>query len=497
MAMANTEPAFNPPLIGFKRPVEYAVVTHVEGIGIFYCQPDDGDSLEEFVKLTKKVKHLERSKLSKPPMLNKIYGGLFAEDKEYYRCLVVEKVTENKFEVVFIDFGNSSVMDKEDMFELPEQLENLSSKLHKCLIDEVPRDSEKDVLYPFDRKMINKLRDQLTNEYVSVVNREGKISVFHNEVNIGELYKREKLAFNTRKFETSVKPLCFTPEKKSSEYPVYRLIRDLRCDLWEEREEANTLREDAVEVLSTAKRVQRLSEDICALNKNLNPEVSVCLESILQCIKTIKEVETFPGLDGFEQDRSSLAQTLKSKLLSNLQLYRAKELPKKMRELQMYEGAFEAFDHSALNGITSLQLLELEISPESLLQVINEFEMYLQIFDVEASDRGVKSTKAMLALAKQYQFDDILATVTLDKIPEFIKIRGNVPTNGCGLKFTTTEVLKELVASEIEGLKFKDGVELKGLLMAVMKELFPKLNSILKTFMQAYGKMEKMWKDIN
>ncbi|XP_031445972.1 serine/threonine-protein kinase 31 isoform X1 [Phasianus colchicus] len=54
---------------------------------------------------------------------NKIYGGCFSEDRCWYRCMVQRMINSEKCQVLYIDYGNSEVINRSEIVEIPENLQ--------------------------------------------------------------------------------------------------------------------------------------------------------------------------------------------------------------------------------------------------------------------------------------------------------------------------------------------------------------------------------------
>ncbi|XP_006832273.1 PREDICTED: serine/threonine-protein kinase 31 isoform X2 [Chrysochloris asiatica] len=53
----------------------------------------------------------------------KIYGGLFSEDKCWYRCRILKVITDGKCLVRYIDYGNTEILNRSDIVEIPLELQ--------------------------------------------------------------------------------------------------------------------------------------------------------------------------------------------------------------------------------------------------------------------------------------------------------------------------------------------------------------------------------------
>ncbi|XP_009871650.1 PREDICTED: serine/threonine-protein kinase 31 [Apaloderma vittatum] len=54
---------------------------------------------------------------------SKIYGGCFSEDKCWYRCMIQQVINNEKCQVLYIDYGNSEVLNRSDIVEIPPDLQ--------------------------------------------------------------------------------------------------------------------------------------------------------------------------------------------------------------------------------------------------------------------------------------------------------------------------------------------------------------------------------------
>uniref|UniRef100_A0A8C4UTX2 Tudor domain-containing protein n=1 Tax=Falco tinnunculus TaxID=100819 RepID=A0A8C4UTX2_FALTI len=52
-----------------------------------------------------------------------IYGGCFSEDGCWHRCMVQQVIENEKCQVLHIDYGNSEVLNRSDIVEIPSNLQ--------------------------------------------------------------------------------------------------------------------------------------------------------------------------------------------------------------------------------------------------------------------------------------------------------------------------------------------------------------------------------------
>ncbi|XP_009324033.1 PREDICTED: serine/threonine-protein kinase 31 [Pygoscelis adeliae] len=57
------------------------------------------------------------------PDFSKIYGGCFSEDRCWYRCMVQQVINNEKCQVLYIDYGNSEILNRSDIVEIPPNLQ--------------------------------------------------------------------------------------------------------------------------------------------------------------------------------------------------------------------------------------------------------------------------------------------------------------------------------------------------------------------------------------
>uniref|UniRef100_A0A452F6X1 Serine/threonine kinase 31 n=2 Tax=Capra hircus TaxID=9925 RepID=A0A452F6X1_CAPHI len=103
--------------------VEDVVGSHVEDAVTFWAQSINrnkdimkiGCSLSEVCPLANSVfGNLDPKK---------IYGGLFSEDKCWYRCQVLKVINDEKCLVRYIDYGNTEILNRSDIVEIPLDLQ--------------------------------------------------------------------------------------------------------------------------------------------------------------------------------------------------------------------------------------------------------------------------------------------------------------------------------------------------------------------------------------
>ncbi|KAM5271395.1 serine/threonine-protein kinase 31 [Ctenodactylus gundi] len=123
--------------------VEDVVGSHVEDAVTFWAQ--DVSRNKEIMKIICSLSQV-------CPLANsvfgnldpkKIYGGLFSEDKCWYRCKVLKIVSGEKCLVRYIDYGNTEILNRSDIVEIPVEMQFSSiAKKYKLWGLQIPSGQE-------------------------------------------------------------------------------------------------------------------------------------------------------------------------------------------------------------------------------------------------------------------------------------------------------------------------------------------------------------------
>lgn len=91
---------------------EPVFITHVESPVRFWAQAVEAETAHVIEKMTSDLQIYCRNKplLQSTPHIGKIYGGVYLEDQQWYRCRVKELIEDDKVKVHFVDFGNTEVI---------------------------------------------------------------------------------------------------------------------------------------------------------------------------------------------------------------------------------------------------------------------------------------------------------------------------------------------------------------------------------------------------
>ncbi|XP_047551894.1 serine/threonine-protein kinase 31 isoform X3 [Lutra lutra] len=103
--------------------VEDVVGSHVEDAVTFWAQSinRNNDIVKIGCSLSEVCPHANSVFGNLDP--KKIYGGLFSEDKCWYRCKVLKIINDEKCLVRYIDYGNTEILNRSDIVEIPLDLQ--------------------------------------------------------------------------------------------------------------------------------------------------------------------------------------------------------------------------------------------------------------------------------------------------------------------------------------------------------------------------------------
>ncbi|CAO2603766.1 Serine/threonine-protein kinase 31 [Lemmus lemmus] len=103
--------------------VEDVVGSHVEDAVTFWAQniSKNKDIMKIGCSLSEVCPHASSVFGKLDP--KKIYGGLFSEDNCWYRCKVIKPISDDKCLVRYIDYGNTEILNRSDIVEIPLELQ--------------------------------------------------------------------------------------------------------------------------------------------------------------------------------------------------------------------------------------------------------------------------------------------------------------------------------------------------------------------------------------
>ncbi|XP_030057786.1 serine/threonine-protein kinase 31 isoform X3 [Microcaecilia unicolor] len=102
---------------------EDVFVSHIEDGVTFWAQNIEKNS--EIAEITSELARIcpTMNQVFGNPDLCKIYGGLFSEDRCWYRCKLQQVISDEMCMVTYIDYGNSENLNRSNIVELPESLQ--------------------------------------------------------------------------------------------------------------------------------------------------------------------------------------------------------------------------------------------------------------------------------------------------------------------------------------------------------------------------------------
>ncbi|XP_053117856.1 serine/threonine-protein kinase 31 isoform X2 [Hemicordylus capensis] len=137
--------------------VESVIGCHVEDAVTFWAQNTNRQN--DILKTSCTLAEIcpQASPVFGNPDLTKIYGGCFSEDKCWYRCKVLQVISGEKCQVLYIDYGNSEILNQSEIVEIPANLQFPSvANKYKLWGLQIPVNQD---LNQFDqgRKLLNSL----------------------------------------------------------------------------------------------------------------------------------------------------------------------------------------------------------------------------------------------------------------------------------------------------------------------------------------------------
>ncbi|XP_069814882.1 serine/threonine-protein kinase 31 isoform X2 [Dendropsophus ebraccatus] len=178
--------------------VENVYVSHVEDAVTFW-----GQSIERIHDLSDIGKSLAtfcptRNTVFGALDLDKVYGGMFSADKCWYRCKVQHVVSDQQCSVTYIDYGNSEVLDKSSIVELPEELQSppIARKYRLWGLKlQTASDIEQGIKF-----LAQLVGDKTISVQQKVIYKDGTavVQVTHNNLDIGEEVTKKGFAVRCR-----------------------------------------------------------------------------------------------------------------------------------------------------------------------------------------------------------------------------------------------------------------------------------------------------------
>ncbi|XP_044151474.1 serine/threonine-protein kinase 31 [Bufo gargarizans] len=132
------------------------------------------------------------------PDLDKVYGGLFSADKCWYRCKLLHVVSDEQCAVCYIDYGNSEVLARSSIVELPEELQSPPiAQKHRLWGLQLQSASDVEQGLKFLSQLIS---DKQVSVQQKAVYKDGTVvvQVSHNDLDIGEEVAKKGFAVRSR-----------------------------------------------------------------------------------------------------------------------------------------------------------------------------------------------------------------------------------------------------------------------------------------------------------
>ncbi|XP_048117883.1 serine/threonine-protein kinase 31-like [Alosa alosa] len=104
--------------------MELVGVTHVGDAITFWGQNVDDENAVDAIVRALCGKCDSAPKVQGPTSTQKIYAARYSEDQFWYRCRVQQQQTEDKFQVFYVDYGNSEEVERSVLVELPDELQS-------------------------------------------------------------------------------------------------------------------------------------------------------------------------------------------------------------------------------------------------------------------------------------------------------------------------------------------------------------------------------------
>ncbi|XP_068724825.1 serine/threonine-protein kinase 31-like isoform X1 [Montipora capricornis] len=152
---------------------EKIYVTHVESPLNFWAQSAEHESAETMRTMSNNLQIYCRNKplLQSTPHIGKVYGGVYPEDKKWYRCRVKKLIEDDKAEVHFVDFGNTDVISLRTIVFLSHEILSVVPFAQLYCLDGVATNKE------FIDKGTDILRELIGHRVLTVKLKETKVAL--------------------------------------------------------------------------------------------------------------------------------------------------------------------------------------------------------------------------------------------------------------------------------------------------------------------------------
>ncbi|XP_019507537.1 PREDICTED: serine/threonine-protein kinase 31 [Hipposideros armiger] len=220
--------------------VEDVVGSHVEDAVTFWAQSinRNKDIMKIGCSMSEVCPHANSVFGNLDP--KKIYGGLFSEDQCWYRCKILKIISDEKCLVRYIDYGNTEILNRSDIVEIPSDLQFSSvAKKYRLWGLQIPSGQE---VTQFDqgRTFLGSLIfEKEIKMKIKATYQDGTViaQAEYGTVDIGEEVAKKGFAEKCKLASSS--NIC--EEKKSD--PGHLVLRNLKgpIPLWGHRSNQSTL----------------------------------------------------------------------------------------------------------------------------------------------------------------------------------------------------------------------------------------------------------------
>ncbi|XP_075125935.1 serine/threonine-protein kinase 31 [Leptodactylus fuscus] len=446
--------------------VEQVYVSHIEDAVTFW-----GQSLSRIHDISKISESLAKccptmSTVFGTPDLDKVYGGMFSADKCWYRCKLLHVVNDEQCTVTYIDYGNTEVLDRASIVELPEELQSppIAKKYRLWGLQLQPSSDIEQGL-----KFLSQLvADKQVSVFRRAVYHDGTaiVQVSHDNLDIGEEVAKKGFALKCRVILSpngTMETMDVSPHEIKPNFPwqsrSVEKLREPKTSPMFNRSISDSNKESFVKISFEASRSPadtnggRGDQRSLAENKLLKDENKQLKDESLQL-----------------KDEITLLKKA-NKLLEN-------ENSQHMDECRKLKEEKESLDQKSITLELQMQKMELENKNERELceKNINEMEMRL----ASAAGNKLKALAAKIDILKTVRCNNSNVTAA-DDLLEAVKIVGHGQLSAPSSLNVLEENWKEYSFAQEMIRDCLDVVELD-LLIDRRNRIKEKLNSSVDTF---------------
>ncbi|XP_072009869.1 serine/threonine-protein kinase 31 [Engystomops pustulosus] len=178
--------------------VEVVYVSYVEDAVTFW-----GQSMKKINDISEISESLAKfcptmSTVFGTPDMHKVYGGMFSADKCWYRCKLLHVVNDEQCAVTYIDYGNTEILERSSIVELPEELQcpPIAQKYRLWGLQlQVSSDVEQGLKF-----LTQLIADKKVSVLQKAIYKDGTVvvQVSHEDLDIGEEVAKKGFAVRSR-----------------------------------------------------------------------------------------------------------------------------------------------------------------------------------------------------------------------------------------------------------------------------------------------------------